>query len=130
MGQVPSGGLNRPRDRQPEAVAPLPTVTPSTICKLRLLKMERIKDYMLMEEEFVANQERLEKVEEERSTTVHENHVDKDQLEHGCSILMHNKVRKEKPGDRIAVLHQLTDTTSVLSEAIGYIRFLQSQIEV
>ncbi|KAK4269349.1 hypothetical protein QN277_022517 [Acacia crassicarpa] len=45
------------------------------------------------------------------------------------------KVRKEKLGDRISALHQLvspfgkTDTASVLLEGIGYIRFLQSQIE-
>ncbi|KAG5619122.1 hypothetical protein H5410_018946 [Solanum commersonii] len=44
-------------------------------------------------------------------------------------------VRKEKLGDRITALHQLvspfgkTDTASVLSEAIGYIRFLQAQIQ-
>ncbi|CAD5318983.1 unnamed protein product [Arabidopsis thaliana] len=158
MGQGPSGGLNRQGDRKPdggekkekkfepaapparvgrkqrkqkgpEAAARLPTVTP-TKCKLRLLKLERIKDYLLMEEEFVANQERLkpqeEKAEEDRSKVddlrgtpmsvgnleelIDENHaivsssvgpeyyvgilsfVDKDQLEPGCSILMHNKV--------------------------------------
>lgn len=45
------------------------------------------------------------------------------------------KVRKEKLGDRIAALQQLvapfgkTDTASVLLEAIGYIKFLQEQVE-
>jgi hypothetical protein len=36
----------------------LPAVTPNAKCKLRLLKLERLKDYLLMEEEFVANQAR------------------------------------------------------------------------
>ncbi|XAR50660.1 hypothetical protein NMG60_11005045 [Bertholletia excelsa] len=51
------------------------------------------------------------------------------------STQQHLKVRKEKLGDRISALHQLvspfgkTDTASVLLEAIGYIRFLQRQIE-
>ncbi|KAJ6730965.1 TRANSCRIPTION FACTOR BHLH83-RELATED [Salix viminalis] len=45
------------------------------------------------------------------------------------------KARKEKLGDRIAALQQLvapfgkTDTASVLMEAIGYIKFLQNQVE-
>ncbi|CAL5343486.1 unnamed protein product [Camellia sinensis] len=61
------------KQKGPEAAARLllPTVTPLTKCKLRLLKLERIKDYLLMEEEFVTNQERLkpqeEKTEEDRS---------------------------------------------------------------
>merc|ERR1712055_327309 len=40
-------------------------------CRLRLLKMERIKDYLLMEEEYIKNQERMkpqdDRNEEERS---------------------------------------------------------------
>ncbi|KAI4327653.1 hypothetical protein L6164_020089 [Bauhinia variegata] len=45
------------------------------------------------------------------------------------------KVRKEKLGDRIQALQRLvapfgkTDTASVLTEAIGYIHFLQDQIQ-
>ncbi|KAJ6329736.1 hypothetical protein OIU77_011244 [Salix suchowensis] len=123
-------GRKQRKQKGSEAAARLPTVTPLTKCKLRLLKLERIKDYLLMEEEFVANQERLkpqeEKAEEDRSKVddlrgspmsvgnleelIDENHaivsssvgpeyyvgilsfVDKDQLEPGCAILMHNKV--------------------------------------
>ena len=124
-------GRKQRKAKGSEAAARLPTVTPTTRCKLRLLKLERVKDYLLMEEEYVANQERLkpaeEKNEEDRSKVddlrgtpmsvgsleeiIDENHaivsssvgpeyyvnilsfVDKDQLEPGCSILMHNKVR-------------------------------------
>ncbi|CAN1229023.1 26S proteasome regulatory subunit 4 homolog A [Linum grandiflorum] len=123
-------GRKQRKQKGSETAARLPTVTPLTKCKLRLLKMERIKDYLLMEEEFVANQERLkpqeEKNEEDRSKVddlrgspmsvgnleelIDENHaivsssvgpeyyvgilsfVDKDQIEPGCAILMHNKV--------------------------------------
>lgn len=49
----------------------LPKVTPSGKSRLRLLRQERVKDYLLMEEEYIKNQERLkpqeEKKEEERS---------------------------------------------------------------
>lgn len=82
MGQAPSSGTSekkevkkenkrfeapppptrvgkKQRKRAGDASSRLPVVTPNTKCKLRLLKLERVKDYLLMEEEFVANQERL-----------------------------------------------------------------------
>ncbi|VAH41806.1 unnamed protein product [Triticum turgidum subsp. durum] len=123
-------GRKQRRQKGPEAAARLPGVAPLSKCRLRLLKLDRVKDYLLMEEEFVAAQERLrpteEKTEEDRSKVddlrgtpmsvgsleeiIDESHaivsssvgpeyyvgilsfVDKDQLEPGCSILMHNKV--------------------------------------
>ena len=49
----------------------LPNVTPASKCLLRKLKLERVKDWLLMEEEFVGNQERIkphtERAEEENS---------------------------------------------------------------
>ncbi|CAM0145075.1 unnamed protein product [Urochloa decumbens] len=123
-------GRKQRKQKGAEAAARLPNVAPLSKCRLRLLKLERVKDYLLMEEEFVAAQERLrpqeDKAEEDRSKVddlrgtpmsvgsleeiIDESHaivsssvgpeyyvgilsfVDKDQLEPGCSILMHNKV--------------------------------------
>merc|ERR1719506_137029 len=45
----------------------LPNVVPTSKCRLRLLKHERIKDYLMMEEEFIAEQQRL-KPKEEKET--------------------------------------------------------------
>ncbi|EHA98403.1 26S protease regulatory subunit 4 [Heterocephalus glaber] len=54
-----------------DAAHKLSLVTPHTQCGLKLLKLERIKDYLLMKEEFIKNQEQMkpleEKQEEERS---------------------------------------------------------------
>lgn len=60
------GRKQKKRDAGAGLGARLPTITPNAKCKLRLLKLERVKDYLLMEEEFVANQERL-KPQEERN---------------------------------------------------------------
>ena len=46
-------GKKRKKVKGPDAANKLPGVTPHTKCRLRLLKMERIKDYLLMEEEFI-----------------------------------------------------------------------------
>lgn len=44
----------------------LVAVTPHTQCRLKLLKLERIKDYLLMEEEFIRNQEQMKPLEEKQ----------------------------------------------------------------
>lgn len=120
----------RKKRRGPEAAAKLPTITPTAKCRLRMLKLERVKDYLLMEEEFVTNQERFKpreertekeraKVDEIRGTPmgvgtleeiIDDDHaivssavgpeyyvymssfVDKDLLEPGSSVLLHQKV--------------------------------------
>ena len=53
----------------------LPTVTPNSRCRLRLLRMERIKDYLLIEEEFIRNQERLRPEEIEEKTQSEQSQV-------------------------------------------------------
>lgn len=44
-------------------------VYPSAKCKLRLMKLERIKDYILMEQEFIQNQELRRPSEEQNSVS-------------------------------------------------------------
>ena len=48
--------IKRRRKKGPVPVAKTPQVFPSSKCKLRLLKLERIKDFLLMEQEFIQNQ--------------------------------------------------------------------------
>ncbi|CAG5111742.1 Oidioi.mRNA.OKI2018_I69.chr2.g6017.t1.cds [Oikopleura dioica] len=68
---IPTRVGKKKRVKGPDTVNKLPTVTPYTKCRLRLLKSERIKDFLLMEEEYIKNQERMnpqeDKNEEERS---------------------------------------------------------------
>lgn len=47
-------GRRKPR-KGPEIASKLPAVTPHARCRLKLLKMERISDWLLMEDEFLKN---------------------------------------------------------------------------
>jgi 26S proteasome regulatory subunit T2 len=126
----PSRVGKKKRKKGPAPIARLPKIYPAARCKLRLSKLTRVKDFLLLEEEFMKNQEvlkpkkekdqkELEAVEEVRGTPlaigtleemIDDNHcivstsngpeyyvnitsfVDKDQLEPGCTVLLHNKV--------------------------------------
>merc|ERR1711975_214485 len=52
------------KKKGPSVTAKTPQIFPTQKCRLRLLKLERVKDYLLMEEEFVKNQERLKPTED------------------------------------------------------------------
>ena len=57
-------GKKKKKKPGPAPSAKVPTIVPASKCKLRLLKLERVKDYLLMEEEFVARQEQVKPQEE------------------------------------------------------------------
>ncbi|KFY86220.1 hypothetical protein V500_07778 [Pseudogymnoascus sp. VKM F-4518 (FW-2643)] len=54
-------GRKKKKQQGPNASAKLPQVYPTSRCKLRYLRMQRIHDHLLLEEEYVENQERLRK---------------------------------------------------------------------
>ena len=56
-------------------------VTPHTRCRLKLLKVERIKDFLLMEEELIRNMEHL-KPQDQRNEVV---------LNHHCPVNLSSK---------------------------------------
>ena len=122
-------GRKKRKSKGVSASVKVPSVNPQSRCKLRQMRLDRIKDFLLLEEEFIKNMELLrpaeERNEEERNKVdeirgtpmsvgnleeiIDENHaivsssggpefyvnilsiVDKDQLEPGSSVLMHNK---------------------------------------
>ncbi|CCU75396.1 26S protease regulatory subunit 4 [Blumeria hordei DH14] len=54
-------GAKKRKAAGPNAATNLPAVYPTSRCKLRYLRMQRIHDHLLLEEEYVENQERLRK---------------------------------------------------------------------
>jgi 26S proteasome regulatory subunit T2 len=122
------------KKRGPETANRLPKVFPNKACKLKLLRLERIKDYLIVEEEFLSSitkdetgpggaaesqlETELKRVEDLRGMpmdvgtleeVIDDQHaivslggdnemyvpmlsfVDKEKLELGCSVLLHDK---------------------------------------
>jgi len=67
----PPTRVGKKKKKGPSAAAKIPKVYPTSKCKLRLMKLERIKDFLLMEAEFIRNQDllkpKLEREQVERS---------------------------------------------------------------
>ena len=47
----------RKKKRGPTGVAKTPTILPNVKCKLRMLKLQRVSDFLLLEQEFIRNHE-------------------------------------------------------------------------
>ena len=152
-----------------EQASKLPTIVPVTKCRLKLLRLERVKDYLLMEEEFIRNQERMrpqsERIEEERSRVedirgtpmsvgtleevIDDNHaivsssvgpeyyvsimsfVDKEQIEPGSTVLLHNKVMSVVGllGDDVDPMVSVMKVDKAPSESYTDIGGLEAQIQ-
>ncbi|RMX72383.1 hypothetical protein D0869_14673 [Hortaea werneckii] len=54
-------GRKKKKAAGPNAAAKLPNIYPTARCKLRYMRMQRVHDHLLLEEEFVENQERIRK---------------------------------------------------------------------
>ncbi|CCK72514.1 proteasome regulatory particle base subunit RPT2 KNAG_0K01530 [Huiozyma naganishii CBS 8797] len=157
------------RKHGPATAEKLPKVYPNIRCKLKLLRMERIKDHLLLEEEFVTNSEilkPLEKKQEEEKKQLEEirgnplsigtleeiidddhaivtsptmpdyyvsilSFVDKELLEPGCSVLLHNKtmsvvgVLQDDADPMVSVMKMDKSPTESYSDIGG----LESQIQ-
>ena len=61
----------RKRRKGPSGLSKTPTILPNSKCKLRLLKLDRVKDFLLLEQEFIKNHE-VFKPHEERNQEEYE----------------------------------------------------------
>ncbi|CAJ1335506.1 unnamed protein product, partial [Effrenium voratum] len=60
-------GRKKRKMKGAQVASKLPTVVPTSKCRLRLLKHDRVKDYLMMEEEFIQEQQRLKPKEDKES---------------------------------------------------------------
>mmetsp|Transcript_70698 Transcript_70698/g.195650 ORF Transcript_70698/g.195650 Transcript_70698/m.195650 type:complete len:446 (-) Transcript_70698:175-1512(-) len=119
----------------------LPKVYPTTKCRLRQLKLERIKDFLLMESEFIRNQEVLRpkeekhqeertKVEELRGTPlsvgsleemIDDNHcIVSSQMgpEYYVNILSFVDFDQLEPGTSVLLHHRTMSVVGILSDEV------------
>ncbi|MCJ1345872.1 ATPase of 26S proteasome regulatory subunit 4, partial [Peltigera leucophlebia] len=62
-------GRRKRKAAGPNASTKLPTIYPTSRCKLKYLRMQRVHDHLLLEEEYVENQERIRKAKAQNTTT-------------------------------------------------------------
>ncbi|KAL9129701.1 MAG: hypothetical protein Q9217_001904 [Psora testacea] len=62
-------GRKKRKAAGPNASTKLPTIYPTSRCKLKYLRMQRVHDHLLLEEEYVENQERIRKAKAQNSST-------------------------------------------------------------
>ena len=70
---APAKSGKRRKKKGPAASVKIPVIFPTSKCKLRLLKLERVKDFLLMEQEFIQNQEIRRPREEQNEVSIKTN---------------------------------------------------------
>lgn len=67
-------GKRKKKKKGVDVASKLPTITPNTKCLLRMRKYERIKDYLLMEKEYI--QSKKENIKEDKSAETEKNTIE------------------------------------------------------
>ncbi|KAK3170112.1 26S protease regulatory subunit [Lepraria neglecta] len=62
-------GRRKRKAAGPNASTKLPVIYPTSRCKLKYLRMQRVHDHLLLEEEYVENQERIRKAKAQNTQT-------------------------------------------------------------
>ncbi|GME97065.1 hypothetical protein B5S28_g4881 [[Candida] boidinii] len=138
---IQSAKFGKKRKKGQDINNKLPNILPNTRCKLKLLRLERIKDHLLLEEEFVSNQETLqptdqrqleerEKIDEIRGTPMSigtlEEIIDDDHAivsstagpEYYVSILSFVDKGLLEPGCQVLMHHKTVSIIGVLQDDI------------
>ena len=97
----PSRVGKKRKSKGPDGIAKLPVVTPAAKCQLRLLKLNRVLDYLKMEQEFVANQEAMKPQEEK-------NQQEREQMEEIRGTPMDVGTMEEMIDDQHAIVSSST----------------------
>ncbi|CAF9912072.1 MAG: hypothetical protein GOMPHAMPRED_007544 [Gomphillus americanus] len=112
-------GRKKRKAAGPNASAKLPTIYPTARCKLRYLRMQRIHDHLLLEEEFVENQERIRKAKAAKEKGPVSNAGDSDALDRNADERSRVDDMRGSPMGVGNLEEMIDDDHAIVSSATG-----------
>ena len=112
-------GRKKKRGTGPNASAKLPVIYPTSRCKLKYLRMQRVHDHLLLEEEYVENQERIRKAKAQNTTTPASAGADSDALDRNADERSRVDDMRGSPMGVGNLEEMIDDDHAIVSSATG-----------